>query len=80
MVRPQFSFFITQSDGTIFGSAVDPGSNERLGYCFLLDGTVTARRKSTWYDLPQDEAASIRVLAGQAYRYATNYLTKQRIF
>lgn len=80
MVRPRFSFFITQSDGTIFGSAVDPRNNERLAYVIQTDGTVATRRESTWYDLPNDEAAFIRVLAGQAYRFSTNYLTKQKIY
>ena len=80
MLRPRFSFFITQADGTIFGSAVDPQSNERLAYVIFMDGNVSARRENTWYELPHDEAASIRVLAGQVYRTSTNYLTKRAIF
>ena len=80
MVRPRFSFFITQADGTIFGSAVDPQSNEQLAYVIGTDGHVSARRENMWYELPQDEAGFIRVVAGQVYHIAKNYLTKQKIF
>ncbi len=80
MFRPRFSFFITQADGTIFGSAVDPQSNERLAYVITMDGNVSARRENIWYELPHDEAVFVRVTAGQSYHVATNYLTKQKIF
>jgi len=80
MVRPRFSFFITQADGTIFGSAVDPNSNERLAYIIGTDGHVSARKENTWYELPYEEASFVRIVAGQSYRFAQNYLTKQKIF
>ena len=80
MVRPRFNFFITQADGTIFGSAVDPENNERIGYCFSSSGTVSARREGAWFELPDDEARFVRFLAGRAYHYAKNYLTKQSIY
>ena len=80
MLKPRFCFFITQADGTIFGSAVDPENNEQLGYVIGTDGHVSAHREDTWYDLPSDEAAFIRVVAGQVYHYCSNYLTKQKIF
>lgn len=80
MVRPQFSFFITQPDGTIFGSAVDPSSEERLAYVISPDGNVAERREDTWFDLPHEQAVFVRFLAGQVYKFSANYLTKQKIF
>ncbi len=80
MLKPRFSFFITQTDGTIFGSAVDPNSNEELGYVIGTDGHVSARRENTWYELPHDDASFIRVAVGQVYRFSKNYLTKQKIY
>lgn len=80
MFRPRFNFFITQVDGTIFGSAIDEASNERLAYVIATDGHVSARLHDTWYDLPDDEAACVRVQAGRVYHHTSNYLTRRRIF
>ena len=80
MVCPRFSFFITQDDGTIFGSAVNPVNNERLAYVIAPDGSVTARCESAWYELPYDEAAYVRFLADRVYRFSTNYLTHRKVF
>ena len=80
MVRPQFSFFITQPDGKIFGSAVDPDSGKSVGYLISTDGSVTARQDNCWRELPSDDAVFVRFVAGQAYRFTQNYLTQNRVF
>ena len=79
MVQPRFSFFITQDDGKIFGSAVNPENNEPLAYIIAPSGGVSVRMDGSWYELPGNEAAHVRCLAGRAYRFCTNYLTHTRV-
>ncbi len=80
MVAPRFSFFITQQDGKILGSAVNPENNEPLAYVIAPSGSVAVRMDGGWYDLPANDAAYVRVCAGRAYRHSTNYLTHARAF
>lgn len=80
MVQPRFNFFITQDDGKIFGSAVNPENNEPIAYIIAPSGSVYARQEGAWYDLPNREAVHVRVCAGRAYRHSTNYLTHTRAF
>jgi len=79
-VQPRFSFFITQDDGKIFGSAVNPENNELLAYIISPNGNVAVRLDDVWYDLSGDEAARVRVLASRAYRHSANYLTHAHAF
>jgi len=80
MVAPRFSFFITQDDGKIMGSAVNPENNEPVAYVISPSGSVSARTDGVWYDLSPKDAAYVRVCAGRAYRHSTNYLTHSRAF
>lgn len=82
MLKPRFTFFITQDDGTIFGSAVNPENNEHLAYIISPSGSVIARCESASYELPYEEASYVRFLAGQEYSHhrIANYFTHQRIY
>jgi hypothetical protein len=80
MVAPRFNFFITQDDGKILGSAVNPENNEPVAYLIAPNGGVSARLDGSWYDLPGNEAAFVRVCAGRAYHHSTNYLTHAHAF
>jgi hypothetical protein len=80
MVRPRFDFFITQDDGTIFGSAINPINNERLAYVIAPGGNVRARQEDIWHDLPREEASFVRFVVGQVYRFTRNYLTHHNVY
>ncbi len=80
MFRPIFNFFITQADGTIFGSAVNPGNNEPVAFVIAPDGSVAERDADVWHELPAPDAIYIRTVVSQVYHNAKNYLTKQKLF